>query len=85
MPRAGPGGVIDRGPGIIVARHRQALRDVVSDDRPTARPHVPALPPARVPTLLVPEPGGCHGAEGAGSDLVARPPAAATPRSPPVS
>jgi hypothetical protein len=83
MSRPGLGGAIDRTPGIVFARHRQAQLDVVSDDRPAPRPHAPTLPSACVPAVLMPEPSGCSSAENGRHGLAARRPFLGTPRSPP--
>jgi hypothetical protein len=84
MPRPGLGGAIDRIPGIVSARSRQAQMDVASDDRPAPRPFAPALPSACAPAGLEREPGGCSSAEGGGHDLAAVRPSPGSPRSPPV-
>ena len=47
MPRPGRGGAVDRTPGIVLARYRQAQADVAADDRPVATA-VDAGAPARV-------------------------------------
>ncbi len=84
MPRTGRGGAVDRAPGIVLARYRQAQLDVAADDRPVLRPPALALPPACMPTVLVPDPAGCEGEGSLRDDVASRPLPAGAPRSPPV-
>jgi hypothetical protein len=81
--RSGTGGVVDRAPGIVVARHRHALLELVADERPVPQPSAPALP-ACMPAGLAPDPSPCSTAGDGRADLVSRPLAPGTPRSPPV-
>ena len=85
MPRPGWGGGVDRTPGIVFARYRQAQLDVEADDRPVPRPPAPALPYACMPAVIAPELTGCWGRRGdVRDDLASGPLPAGAPRSPPV-
>jgi hypothetical protein len=85
MPRQGLGGGLDRPPGIVFARYRQAQFDVVADHRPAPRPHAPVLPPACLPAVFAAEATGCSTLTDARTDLVEHLPSPGTPRSPPAS
>jgi hypothetical protein len=85
MPSQGPGGALDRPPGIVFARYRQAQFDVVADHRPAQRPLAPVLPPACIPAVFAAEATGCSTSTDARTDLVEHLPSPGTPRSPPAS
>ena len=57
IPRPSRAGSVDRTPGMVLARCRQAQADVAAEDRPS--PSAPALAPARTPAVLAPDPAGC--------------------------
>ena len=84
IPRPGWGGPVDRAPGIVVARYRQAQLDAAADDRPAPQPPVLALPFACMPAVLASDPTGCSGEGTVRDDFSSRPVAAGAPRSPPV-
>jgi hypothetical protein len=85
MPRQGLGGGLDRPPGIVFARYRQAQLDVVADHRPVPRPHAPALPPACMSAVFAPEATRCSSSTDARTDLVEHVSSPGSPRGPPVS
>jgi hypothetical protein len=62
MPRSGRNGAMDRAPGIVLARCREARADVTGD-RPLPRPETPALAPAGAPAVVSPGPAGCAPAD----------------------
>jgi hypothetical protein len=59
MPRPARGGAVDRTPGLVLARYRQAQADVAADDGSPPRPSTSVLTPACVPAVLAPDPTGC--------------------------
>jgi hypothetical protein len=59
LPPSGRGAAVDRAPGIVLARHRQALADAPADDRPLPPRSAAALPPACMPAVRAPGPTGC--------------------------
>jgi hypothetical protein len=83
MPRSGRNGAMDRAPGIVLARCREAQADVTGD-RPLPRPETLALAPARVPAVVSPGPADCA-ATGAGALAGASPPRERLSRSPPAA
>jgi hypothetical protein len=85
MPSQGLGGGLDRPPGIVFARYRQAQFDVVADHRPAPRPHAPVLPPACMPAVFVTEATGGSTSINASGDSVEHVASPGTPRSPPAS
>lgn len=84
MPRPGWGGAVDRPPGIVFARYRQAQLDIAADDRPVPQPPALALLSAGMPAVLAADPTGCSGEGITRDDLASRPFPAGAPRSPPV-
>jgi len=84
LPRSARGGLVDRTPGIVLARYRQAQTDVTADDRPLPPRSAPALTPACMPAVLAPDPTGCSSVDV--WDEIVSPPLPGSPsRSPPVS
>jgi hypothetical protein len=83
VPGQGPAGAVDRTPGIVFARHRQAHLDAPADERPTPRPFAPAVLPAPPPGVAAPEPAESRASHAAQRDLVSRRPSPGAPRSPP--
>jgi hypothetical protein len=84
LPRSARGGSVDRTPGVVLARYRQAQAAVAADDRPLSPPSAPALTPACMPAVLAPDPTGSSSV-GVWDDVASPPLPEGASRSPPAS